>query len=61
MVQAEAVERIYHHGNKPLAGSPVGQVVGLMNEVRPTAAVMEDLMTDCMRTLQRMGHLGAGA
>ena len=37
MVQAEAVERIYHHGNKSLAGSPVGQIVGRMNQIEPTS------------------------
>ena len=60
MVQAEAVERIYHHGNKPLAGSPVGQIVGSMNALRPTAEVMDELMGGCLDTLRRMGALGAG-
>jgi len=55
MAQAEAVERIYHHGNRALAGSPVGQIVGRMNEVRPTAAVMASLIEECEATLTRLG------
>lgn len=54
MVQAEAVERIYHAGNKPLAGSPVGQIVGRMNQVEPVAAVMTRLIGDCEATLARV-------
>ena len=57
MVQAEAVERIYHHSNKPLAGSPVGQIVGSMNEIRTTAEVMAELIGGCRETLRRMGAL----
>ncbi|TNE84848.1 MAG: nitronate monooxygenase [Deltaproteobacteria bacterium] len=58
MVQAEAVERIYHHSNKPLAGSPVGQIVGSMNEIKPTAEVMDALITECQATLERLCRLG---
>jgi len=57
MVQAEAVERIYHHGNESLAGSPVGQIVGALNEVKPTAQVMAELRAECEATLRRMGGL----
>lgn len=55
MVQAEAVERIYHHGNKELAGAPVGQIVGRMNEVRPVAEVIETMVRECR---ERMAYLG---
>lgn len=59
MVQAEAVERIYHHGNKPLAGSPVGQVVGRMNALRSTADVMAELKEGCAAATARLdGYLG---
>ena len=57
MVQAEAVERIYHHGNKELAGSPVGQIVGSMNTLRPTAEIMEELISGCADTIARMQAL----
>ena len=58
MVQAEAVERIYHHGNRDLAGSPVGQIVGRMNSVRPAAEVMASLVDECEATLARLGAGG---
>lgn len=54
MVQAEAVERIYHHAVEPLAGSPVGQIVGRMNRIRPVAEVMADLIAECETTLARL-------
>lgn len=61
MVQAEAVERIYHHGNKPLAGSPVGQIVGSMNTVRSTAEVMDELIGGCEATFRRLAALGGAS
>lgn len=54
MVQAEAVERIYHHNVEALAGSPVGQIVGRMNSVRPTGVVMNELIAECETTLERL-------
>ena len=60
MLQAEAVERIYHHGCKELAGSPVGQIVGRMNEVRPTNEVMETLMAECRARMAVLGGLDGG-
>lgn len=57
MVQAEAVERIYHHGNEALAGSPVGQIVGRMNEVKPTAEVVADIVRECRERLTLLGSL----
>lgn len=58
MVQAEAVERIYHHANRDLAGSPVGQIVGRMNTVRPAAEVMASLVAECEATMARLGAGG---
>jgi NAD(P)H-dependent flavin oxidoreductase YrpB (nitropropane dioxygenase family) len=54
MVQAEAAERIYHHGNQALAGSPVGQNVGRLNEVVPTADVMAGMIDEAKATLARL-------
>ena len=56
-----AVERIYHHGNKSLAGSPVGQIVGRMNEVRSTADVMADLKAECAAVTDRMAGYFTGS
>lgn len=57
MVQAEAVERIYAAGCVPLAGSPVGQIVGRLNQFRPTAEIMSSMMTECSQVLSRMKEL----
>lgn len=57
MVQAEAVERIYHHDCKALMGSPVGQIVGSMNEVRTAAEVMASFKEDYARAVARLGAL----
>lgn len=57
MVQAEAVERIYAAGCAPLAGSPVGQIVGRLNAFRPTAEIMRSMKEECAQVLQRMGGL----
>ena len=57
MVQAEAVERIFHHGNEDLMGSPVGQIVGSMNEVRGAAEVVQDFKRGYRRALERLRGL----
>jgi len=57
MVQAEAVERIYHHGNKALAGSPVGQIVGSMNALRATADIMDEFIRGCRESIARVHGL----
>jgi len=36
---------------------PVGQIVGRMNEVRPVAEVMADLVRETDETLARLGGL----
>jgi len=41
MVQAEAVERIFHAGVGPLMTCPVGQIVGRMGQLESTAGVMQ--------------------
>ena len=54
MVQAEAIERINHHDIRALMGSPVGQIVGSMNQVKPTAEVMQNLMDEYRATVSHM-------
>jgi NAD(P)H-dependent flavin oxidoreductase YrpB (nitropropane dioxygenase family) len=58
MAQAEAVERIYHHGCKELAGSPVGQIVGRMNSVKPTQQVMEEMISECNERMALLAGYG---
>ena len=57
MATAEASQRIYKYGqtNKPgsdeLLGSPVGQVVGQMNERRPAKNVVFDMVNEYIETI----------
>ncbi len=44
LAQGRAMERIFHHDVKALMTAPVGQIVGRMSEVKPTARVMEELI-----------------
>ncbi len=55
MVQAEAVERIYRVGNLPLAGAPVGQIVGRMNEVQGAGQIVASLVQEAEAALARAG------
>jgi len=59
MAQAEAVERIYHHECQELAGSPVGQIVGRMNSIKPTAQVMNELVEECRERMALLARIGA--
>jgi len=57
MLTAEAVYRIYRAEHPDLMGMPVGQIVGRMNEVRPTAEVIEDMVRECSDTIERLKGL----
>jgi len=54
MLTAEAVYRIYRAENPDLMGMPVGQIVGQMNEVKPTATVIADMVRECDETIARL-------
>jgi NAD(P)H-dependent flavin oxidoreductase YrpB (nitropropane dioxygenase family) len=61
MLTAEAVARLYRaasdgHDN-PLLTSPVGQIVGSMNEVKTTTALMEELAGECAATIAGLQRL----
>jgi NAD(P)H-dependent flavin oxidoreductase YrpB (nitropropane dioxygenase family) len=58
LLTADAVYRIHRSEHPELLGAPVGQIVGRMNEVRPTALVVADLVRECEETLQRLRALG---
>lgn len=57
LLTADAVTRLHtyadHPGAKILLGSPIGQIVGRMNAVRPTAEIMNDLITEARKVLTR--------
>ena len=63
MATAEAVSRIHRYahvassGAKELVGTPVGEIVGRMNSVRPVREIMYDLVNECVETLARMGAM----
>jgi NAD(P)H-dependent flavin oxidoreductase YrpB (nitropropane dioxygenase family) len=58
MLIAEATARIHHHasetGRDDLLTSPVGQIVGRMNEVRPAAEVMAQLKRELAEVSARL-------
>jgi NAD(P)H-dependent flavin oxidoreductase YrpB (nitropropane dioxygenase family) len=54
---AEAHARLNHSGDPSVVAMPVGQIVGRMNEVRPVAAVMADLVRETDETLRRLAKL----
>ncbi len=61
MATSDAVNRIhYHAANTPssraneLLGSPVGQIVGRMNSVRPAAEIVDEMAAEYERTVARL-------
>jgi len=62
MATSDAVNRIHFHAaNSPesqareLLGSPVGQIVGRMNAIRPAAEIVEEIAAEYHRVLARLG------
>jgi NAD(P)H-dependent flavin oxidoreductase YrpB (nitropropane dioxygenase family) len=63
MATSDAVNRIHFHaahspdsGARELLGSPVGQIVGRMNAIRPAAEIVEEIAAEFQRTLQRLAE-----
>lgn len=57
IVFSEAARRIRRSQNKELAGFPVGQIVGSMNQVRPVRDVIFDMVEEWVETTQRLDSL----
>jgi len=63
MLTMDAIQRIHHYahvetsGAKELVGSPVGQVVGRMNSVRPVKEVVYDMMNEFVDAMSRVQTL----
>ncbi|KUO07400.1 NAD(P)H-dependent flavin oxidoreductase [Streptomyces sp. DSM 15324] len=57
LLVAEAVSRIQKHEVDPLLGTPVGQIVGRMNEVRPVQAVFDDLTRGFEQAVDRVNRI----
>ena len=54
MLIAEALRRISRSGSSELAGTPVGQIVGSMDKVRPAAEVIYALVAEYAETVARV-------
>lgn len=57
LLVSEAHTRLMESGDPTVVPMPVGQIVGRMNETRPVAAVLADLVTEADETLTRLGKL----
>ncbi|MFF4586378.1 NAD(P)H-dependent flavin oxidoreductase [Streptomyces sp. NPDC001388] len=57
LLVAEAVSRIQKYEVDPLLGTPVGQIVGRMNEVRGVQAVFDDLTRGFERAVDRVNRI----
>ena len=56
ILYAPAAHRFMRAQSKDLSGSPVGQIVGRMNHVRPAKDVVYDIIEEWIDTTQRMAH-----
>jgi NAD(P)H-dependent flavin oxidoreductase YrpB (nitropropane dioxygenase family) len=57
LLVAEAHQRLMASGDPDVIPMPVGQIIGRMNEVRPVADVMSNLVAELNDTLGRLGGL----
>ena len=57
LLVAEAHNRISASNNPDVISMPIGQIVGRMNEVRPVADVMADLIDEFEQTVDRLNAI----
>ncbi|MFJ8932375.1 MULTISPECIES: NAD(P)H-dependent flavin oxidoreductase [unclassified Streptomyces] len=57
LLVAEAVSRIQKYEVEPLLGTPVGQIVGRMNEERSVQAVFDDLTRGFEKAIDRINKI----
>ena len=57
IVFSEAARRVTRAQNRDLIGTPVGQIVGSMNEVRPVRDVIFDMVEEWVETTKRLDSL----
>jgi NAD(P)H-dependent flavin oxidoreductase YrpB (nitropropane dioxygenase family) len=57
ILHQEAARRFMRANNKELTGFPVGQIVGRLNQVRPTKDVMFEMVEEWIETTQRLQTL----
>jgi NAD(P)H-dependent flavin oxidoreductase YrpB (nitropropane dioxygenase family) len=57
LLVSDAHQRLMRSGQPDVVPMPAGQIIGRMNEVRPVADVVADLITETDETLDRLGGL----
>jgi NAD(P)H-dependent flavin oxidoreductase YrpB (nitropropane dioxygenase family) len=57
LLVSDAHQRLMRSGLPDVVPMPVGQIVGRMNEVRPVAELMADLLSEADETLDRLAGL----
>jgi NAD(P)H-dependent flavin oxidoreductase YrpB (nitropropane dioxygenase family) len=57
LLVSDAHQRLMRSGQPDVVPMPAGQIIGRMNEVRPVADVIADLITETDETLDRLGGL----
>src|SRR5260221_382278 len=57
ILHQEAARRFMRVNNKELTGFPVGQIVGRLNDVRPTKDVIFDMVEEWIATTERLNTL----
>ncbi len=57
LLVADAHNRMNEHGDPDVISMPVGQIVGRMNEVRPVADVMAELVRDYEAAVERLDKI----
>jgi NAD(P)H-dependent flavin oxidoreductase YrpB (nitropropane dioxygenase family) len=58
LLVSEAHQRLMRSGQPDVVPMPAGQIIGRMNEVRPVADVMADLVAETDQALDRLRGLG---
>ncbi len=54
MLMRPLIQRIFQNGVTPLMGHPVGQVVGLLSDRRSCKALIEEMMSEVVDTIERV-------
>jgi NAD(P)H-dependent flavin oxidoreductase YrpB (nitropropane dioxygenase family) len=60
MLVSDALNRIGRSQRRELTGMPVGQVVGMMNEVKPVRDIMRELVEEYVESVERLETLNEG-
>jgi NAD(P)H-dependent flavin oxidoreductase YrpB (nitropropane dioxygenase family) len=58
LLVSDAHQRLMRSGQPDVVPMPAGQIIGRMNEVRPVADVMADLVRETGEALERLRNLG---